>query len=129
MRTAGQVCQLLEFAVRKIRRKSKTKRKSSSMNTPSSQFAVCETPADDEYEGNCDNHRRGPIADARIDGRGASRRQIGVEHAFNAEAEPRDNSSQRIDHRRDAGVCGAHKGQALLDGAHPRLLKMLIGTG
>ena len=40
-----------------------------------------------------------------------------------------NDAAERIDHRRDAGIGGAHQRQAFLDRAHARLLQMLIGPG
>src|ERR1044072_1755714 len=69
------------------------------------------------------------VAQAHIHGRLDRARQAGVEHAFEAEAEFAPRAAERIDHRRDAGVGGAHQRQAFLDRAPPRLLQKLAGAG
>src|SRR6185312_5944112 len=62
-------------------------------------------------------------------GRRNGRRQCGVEYAFDAKAQMCDISSQWVDDGGNAGICCTNDRQALLDGAQPRLLQMLIGTG
>ena len=66
---------------------------------------------------------------ARINRRRQSRWQIGIQYAFDAETEPCDNTSRRIDDGRNAGIGGANERQAFFDGAHLRLLQMLVGAG
>ena len=71
----------------------------------------------------------GMLASACIDRRRNRRRQAGIQDAFDAEAELRDDSPHRIDHGGNAGVGGADHRQAFLDRAQSRLLQMLIGAG
>src|SRR5438477_1697141 len=65
-------------------------------------------PANNENQGTSDEDGGANIAEARVDGRRNRRRQRGIQHALNAKTEPRDNPPQRIDHRGNAGVCGAN---------------------
>src|SRR3990170_1932037 len=55
--------------------------------------------------------------------------QVSVDDALLAEADLGENSSVRIDHRRDAGIGSAGDRQALFDGADLSLMKMLVGAG
>src|SRR5258708_3774815 len=93
-----------------------------------SQTLLGHAATDDEYQGSRrdDGHRN--VASARIDRQPNGGWQARIKHAFDAETEPRDNPSHWINHRGDAGVRRTNDWQALLDGAQPRLLKMLIRT-
>ena len=75
------------------------------------------------------NHGGRNIAKTRINRRRQSGRQTGIQYAFEAKAELRDNTSRRINNRGNAGVSCANQRQAFLDGAQARLLQMLIGAG
>ena len=68
------------------------------------------------------------IAEAAHKTVGATRpRQRRIEHAFGAERQRAHDPPERIDHRGDAGIGGAHQRQAFLDRAHARLLQVLVG--
>jgi hypothetical protein len=82
-----------------------------------------------ENQGGGDHDGEGNIAGARIDRRWNGRRQAGIQHAFEPETQPRDRPSQRINHRRYAGVCRTNHRQPLFDRAQARLLQVLIGAG
>src|SRR5712675_1760828 len=88
-----------------------------------------DAPANHEYQGGGDQHRCGNVAAARVNGRRDCSGQARIQYTFDAEAEPRDDSSHRIDHGRDAGVRRTNHRQALLDRAQPRLLQVLVGAG
>ena len=55
----------------------------------------------------------GASPDARIERRRDRPRQRRVEHAFGAERQRCDDAAERIDHRRNSGIGGAHQRQAL----------------
>src|SRR6185437_2592449 len=96
---------------------------------------ICRSPPlvsaaapNDENERNRYDDRGGNVAGPRVGRRWNSRGQARIEHAFHAEIESCDNSSDGIDNRRNTGVRGSHEGKSFLDRAQPGLLKMLIGT-
>ena len=66
-------------------------------NVQSSGVSPCKSAPEDEQQRRCHNHGRWNISQARINRRRQSRGQIGIQHAINAEAEPRDNTSRWID--------------------------------
>ena len=53
--------------------------------------------------------------------------QIGVGDTAFAEADLGENAAIRIDLRRDAGIGATDERQSLLDGAHARLMEVLVG--
>jgi len=93
-----------------------------------SQNLLRRAPTNDEYQGNSRDDRHGKVASARIERQPNGGWQARIKHALDAETEMRDNPPYRIDYCRDARVRGANHWQALLDGAQPRLLQMLVGT-
>ena len=62
---------------------------------------LCGAASDDEQQGGGHDEGSRDISKASINRRRQRRRQAGVQHAFDAEAEPCDNPSRGIDHRRD----------------------------
>src|ERR1700761_5202935 len=66
------------------------------------------------------------VADARVERSSDRLWQWRIEHALGAEGQRADDAAHRIHHARNAGIGRADQRQALFDGAHPRLLEMLV---
>src|SRR6266700_2477721 len=81
----------------------------------------------DERKGENESGRE--IAHSSIRGGSGGPRQPSVKHTFGPQRQPVEDPTERIDHRRNSRVGGAHQRKPLLDGADTCLLKMLIGTG
>ena len=82
-----------------------------------------------QYQRSTHHYQERAVADASIERRRDWLRKRPVEHGLDTERERFDDAPQRINHRRDPGVCGPHQWKALLDRPHPSLLEVLMGTG
>ncbi len=69
-----------------------------------SEGALREASPNDENQGGSDENGRGNVTGACIKCRRDGRRQGGIEDAFDAETEPRDNPPRGIDHGGNAGA-------------------------
>src|SRR6266478_2585133 len=111
------------------RRWAKRKRSMPQALVPSKPASLGDAPANDENQAGGDDHRCGDVAAARVNGRRNCSRQARIQYAFDAEAEPCDDPSHRIDHGGDARVRRTDHRQSLLDRAQPRLLQVLVRAG
>src|ERR1700676_2063288 len=91
MRIAASVCQL------RISVETSAGSRKRNMKMRASGNSLLATPANDENQAGCDHDRNRNVAAAGVDRRRDRGRQAGIQHAFDAKAEPCNNAPQRIE--------------------------------